>query len=244
MTTKKPASRDNVTAAAADATPSLTAVAAFLDANPDFFLERPELLAAMTAPGAARSGNVFDLQHFKLQRAQAENDKLMASQRYLIDTARANQTVINQVHMAALGIINADTFETMIQVVTTDWAVFLDIDAVTLCIENSDIEVPPSYAANIRRVPSGLVDQQMGENHDIRIDEGIIGDEQVFGAAAPLVRSQALVRLKISSATPVGLLALGSRKEDGFQISQGTETLSFLVQVLEATVRRWLHLPT
>jgi uncharacterized protein YigA (DUF484 family) len=39
-------------------------------------------------------------------------------------------------------------------------------------------------------------------------------------------------------------LALGSRKEDGFQISQGTETLSFLVQVLEATVRRWLHLPT
>ena len=52
MTTKKPASRDNVTAAAADATPSLTAVAAFLDANPDFFLERPELLAAMTAPGA------------------------------------------------------------------------------------------------------------------------------------------------------------------------------------------------
>ena len=41
----------------------------------------------------------------------------------------------------------------------------------------------------------------------------------------------------------VGLLGLGSRKEDGFQVSQGTETLAFLVQVLEAMVRRWLHLP-
>jgi uncharacterized protein YigA (DUF484 family) len=119
----------------------------------------------------------------------------------------------------------------------------LDIDAVTLCIENSEIEVPPTYAANVRRVPTGLVDQQMGENLDIRIDENIIGDEQIFGAAAPMVRSQALVRLKISAATPVGLLGLGSRKEDGFQVSQGTETLAFLVQVLEAMVRRWLYLP-
>jgi uncharacterized protein YigA (DUF484 family) len=243
MTSKKPTPQNTMAGTAGTGLPSVAAVSAFLNANPDFFVKHPDLLAAMTAPGAPRDGNVLDLQHFKLQRAQAESHELQASQQYLIDTARANQTINTQVHMAALAIMNADSFEAMIQTVTIDWAVFLDIDAVTLCIENSEIEVPPTYAANVRRVPTGLVDQQMGENLDIRIDENIIGDEQIFGAAAPMVRSQALVRLKISAATPVGLLGLGSRKEDGFQVSQGTETLAFLVQVLEAMVRRWLYLP-
>lgn len=243
MTSKKPTPQNTMAGTAGTGLPSVAAVSAFLNANPDFFVKHPDLLAAMTAPGAPCDGNVLDLQHFKLQRAQAESHELQASQQYLIDTARANQTINTQVHMAALAIMNADSFEAMIQTVTIDWAVFLDIDAVTLCIENSEIEVPPTYAANVRRVPTGLVDQQMGENHDIRIDENIIGDEQIFGAAAPMVRSQALVRLKISAATPVGLLGLGSRKEDGFQVSQGTETLAFLVQVLEAMVRRWLYLP-
>ena len=180
--------------------PTADAVTAFLRANPDFLAQNPELLASMKAPGAAREGNVFDLQHFKVQRLQSEKERLVSSQRHLIDTARANQSATSQVHTAALAVINAPTFEAMIQAVTTDWAVFLDIDAVTLCVEDNGTVIPPAYAANIR----GLGGRRVGrtllpDGTDIRLDEGVVGDPRVFGAAASLVRSQALARLNISA---------------------------------------------
>ena len=79
--------------------------------QPDFLAQNPELLASMKAAGAARDGNVFDLQHFKVQRLQSEKERLVSSQRHLIDTARANQSATSQVHTAALAVINAPTFE-------------------------------------------------------------------------------------------------------------------------------------
>ena len=224
--------------------PTADAVTAFLRANPDFLAQNPELLASMKAPGAARDGNVFDLQHFKVQRLQSEKERLVSSQRHLIDTARANQSATSQVHTAALAAINAPTFEAMIQAVTTDWAVFLDIDAVNLCVEDNGTVIPPAYAANIRGLAAGVLDELMPDSTDIRLDEGVVGDPRVFGAAASLVRSQALARLNISAATPRGLLALGARRTDGFHPGQGTEVLTFLVHVLEASIRRWLHLPS
>jgi uncharacterized protein YigA (DUF484 family) len=65
----------------------------------------------------------------------------------------------------------------------------------------------------------------------------------IFGAAAGLVASQALIRLEISPATPPALLALGARQPDQFHQGQGTELLTFLAGVLENCIRAWLDLP-
>ena len=69
------------------------------------------------------------------------------------------------------------------------------------------------------------------------------GERAIFGAGATLVHSDALLRLKISPATPVGLLALGSRKEGRFHAGQGTELLGFLARAVEFSIRAWLDLP-
>ena len=57
------------------------------------------------------------------------------------------------------------------------------------------------------------------------------------------VRSDALIRLRISTNTPPALLALGSRQTGAFHAGQGTELLTFLSKVLEVSFRAWLHLP-
>ena len=224
--------------------PTASAVIAYLRANPDFFLQNPELLDGMKTPGAGRNGNVFDFRHFQVQRLQSEKERLVSTQRQLIDTARVNQSATSQVHIAALAVINAPTFEAMIQAVTTDWAVFLDIDAVTLCVEDNGFVIPPAYATSIRSLAAGALDEIMPDSSDIRLNDGIVGDPRVFGGAANLVRSQALARLNISPATPRGLLALGVRRADGFRPGRGTEVLTFLAHVLAASIRRWLHLPS
>ena len=66
---------------------------------------------------------------------------------------------------------------------------------------------------------------------------------ELFGAAAGLVRSEALIRLSIGDATPEALLALGSRDAEHFQEGQGTELLGFLARVVEGSIRGWLNLP-
>ena len=64
----------------------------------------------------------------------------------------------------------------------------------------------------------------------------------LFGSAAGLVRSQALLRLDVSEHAPVGLLCIGTRRSDKFHPGQGTELLSFLARVTELTFAAWLDL--
>ena len=68
-------------------------------------------------------------------------------------------------------------------------------------------------------------------------------DGTVFGAAAGLVRSAALARIRPNGAIPAGLFALGSRTEDAFHSGQGSELVQFLARVVENRLQRFLGPP-
>ena len=244
MTKKGPASQTE-TGKTGETLRDLTAerVAEYLRAHPDFLTAHPDLFEIMDTP-RREQGNVVDFQHAMVQRLKEENERLKAAQEYLVGTARTNQSIQSRVHDSVLAILKASSFETMIQAVTTDLAVLLDVDAVTIGVETGDVPIPKAYAAGIRALPEGAVDSLLGPNRDVMLMADVSGDPRLFGAAAGLVRSQALTRLRASSQAPVGLLALGSRKEDGFGPGQGTELLGFLARALETMIRQWLHLPS
>ena len=63
----------------------------------------------------------------------------------------------------------------------------------------------------------------------------------MFGGAAGLVRSQALVRLGFGRAGPQGLMCIGTRKLGTFHPGLGTELLSFLARAVEITIAQWLE---
>ena len=73
------------------------------------------------------------------------------------------------------------------------------------------------------------------------------GETVLFGAAAGLVRSQALLRLGFGRGAPLGLLCIGSRQPGRFHPGLGTELLTFLARVISITISQWLNprgLPT
>jgi uncharacterized protein len=214
----------------------------YLKNHPDFLVEHPDLLQILTPP-RREAGNVIDFQHAMVQRLKSENDKLQTAQDYLVVTARSNQSIQSRVHDAVQAILRAPSFESMIHTVTSELAVQLDVDAVTIGVEAGDVPIPKAYAAGIRALPEGAVDGILGRGRDVVLTSNITGDPRLFGAAAGLVRSQALTRLRASTQAPVGLLALGSRRPDGFIAGQGTELLGFLARSLEIMIRQWLHLP-
>jgi len=221
---------------------SADAVAAYLRRHPDFLLDRPELLAAL-APGAERLGeNVFDFRSFMIERLRERLERLGADHHELVITSRDNLFCQTRVHDAVLALLGASSFEQLVHIVTTDLAVILDLDVVTLCVEVAETRFHHTVGGGIYTLQPGTVGELIG-GRDALLDGAGAGDSAVFGSAADLVRSSALLRLRFRPKGPVGLLALGSRQEDRFHAGQGTELLGFLARVLEHCVRTWLDLP-
>jgi uncharacterized protein YigA (DUF484 family) len=220
--------------------PQAAAVADYLRRHPDFLVEHPELLATLTPPELRRGESVVDMQHFMLQRLRGEVTRLKAQQRALIATSRSNLTSQNRVHAAALAIIAAASFEQLIQTVTTDLAVLLDVDVVTIGVESSAGAQPRLPMPGVQILKRGTVAGLIGADRDALLRANTPGDPALFGAAAGLVRSQALLRLTVSERAPLGLLCIGTRRPEKFQTGHATDLLCFLARVLETTIAAWL----
>lgn len=217
-------------------------VCAYLRAHPDFLIQHAELVPVLTPPAFHRGDGVVDFQSFMVERLRAEVGRLKEQQRELIATTRANLNNQNRIHAAVVFLLDAQSFEQLIQTITTDLAVLLDLDVSSLVVESNGLDIPHVHRSGVRVVEAGTVNRLLGRN-DVRLNTNIVGDPLIYGGAAGLVRSEALIRLRVSSETPLGLLAFGSREAETFHPGQGTELVAFLARVVERCIRAWLDLP-
>lgn len=219
-------------------------VAAYLLRHPDFLQNHPDVINALTPPGRSLGDGVTDLQSAMIEKLRQESDRQAVRQRELMTTSRVNLSTQTRVHECVLYLLAANSFEQLIQTVTTDFAVLLNLDIVTLSIESDpDSNVVALHQSGLQTVPHGTVDAILGETKNTALHSDIDGDPEIFGNGASLVRSAAFIRLKISSATPPAMIAFGTRKAGKFHAGQGTELLTFLGHVLEHVIRQWLELP-
>jgi uncharacterized protein len=219
-------------------------VVAFLRQHPGFLAEHPELLQILTPPMRERGDGVVDMQHFMLQRLQAELARVKNQQRALISTSRANLASQSRVHQAVLTLLAAPSFEALIQIVTTDLCVLLDADVVTLAVESNACGRSNLSLRGVQLLDRGTVAKLFGTDRSVLFNPDTEGDPILFGSGAGLVRSAALLRLCVSPCAPPGLLAIGARKTGKFHPGQGSELLGFLARSLEVVIAGWLDLPT
>ncbi|MEQ8806138.1 MAG: DUF484 family protein [Rhodospirillales bacterium] len=219
-------------------------VAEFLVANPDFFRERLEVLSFMNMPGrfaqdAPQEGaQVVDFQQALLNQQKEAVEELRECVRDVIETSRSNMSVQQRTHAAVLALLSARDFDALVRVVNDDLARLLDVDIVCVGYEPSDNPLSWLVSPEITDLKPGLVDALLGSGGAAKLYRDIADDGSVFGAAAGLVQSAAVARLRPGPRTPVGLMALGSRSDSFFQPGQGTELVVFLARVLENCIER------
>jgi uncharacterized protein YigA (DUF484 family) len=216
------------------------AVVAYLQRHPDFLNEHPDLLELLTPPDQRLGAGVLDMQKFMVTRLR---DKLAEAERVnaqLITIGQDNLKAQTLVQGAALALLTARSFETMIDLVVTRLPDLIDIEASSLCVE-SGVELPgKSSPAGVRVIRPGAIERIVGTGGEVRLIADTPGSRTLFGEMAPRIRSMALARLSFGPGTPPGALALGSAKPDGFAPTQGTELLTFLARIVELCIRRWL----
>ena len=160
---------------------------------------------------------MLDFQHFHVERLRQELARLNLEHRTLIAASRGTLASQGRVHKAMLAILAAASFEQLLQTITTDLAVLLDVDIVTIGVESATAAGWPARVCTAyiccRRAPSTRCSAPE-RNLLLRADQP--GETVLFGAAAGLVRSQALLRLGFGRGAPPGLLCIGTRQPGRF----------------------------
>jgi uncharacterized protein YigA (DUF484 family) len=220
-------------------------VVAYLRQNPDFLDRHPEALRVLHAPTreiAGKGGDeVVDFQHFLLDRLRRDLVRINGEHRALLATSRGNLASQSRIHKAVVAILAASSFETLLQIVTTDLAVLLDVDVVTIAVESEASPTSRLPVNGVLLLKSGTVERLLGTERAALMSADIHGDPALFGGAAGLVRSQAVMRLSFGRGAPVGLLCIGARKPGRFHAGTGTELLTFLARALGITIGQWLN---
>ncbi|MEX2618206.1 MAG: DUF484 family protein [Alphaproteobacteria bacterium] len=218
-------------------------VTAYLRDNPDFLARNPDVLRLLAAPDRELGDGIFDMQTAMIGQLRSEVTRLKARQDDIVLTTRANLSTQARVHECVLAILAAKSFEQAIQIITTDFAVTLDLDIVTLCVETEADAAVPVKTPGLRVLSPGTVEATVGENRKVLLHADTTGDPEIFGGGASLVQSAAFIRLDIAESTPPALVAFGARRPGKFHAEQGTELLQFLGRVVERSIRIWLGVP-
>jgi hypothetical protein len=213
----------------------------FLRLNPDFLAENAQTIAEMAPPTRWIGDGVVDLQRFLLERQREDLDQLRLAAQEVIETSRGNMSSQTRTHSAVLALLSAHDFEHMLRIINDDLPLLLDLDVVTIGFEPGDNAPQALTSAHIQPFQPGEIEDIMGSDHDVRLFKEIEENKAVFGSAASLVRSAALMRLRPSRKVPPGLIALGARSPNFFHPRQGTELVTFIARVIERCAHRWLE---
>ncbi|HKS88954.1 MAG TPA: DUF484 family protein [Stellaceae bacterium] len=216
-------------------------VIAYLRRHPDFLDRHPEALALLRPPARDIGEDVFDFQHFQIERLRSDLARVTLEHRTLVAASRGTLASQCRIHKAVLAILAAASFEQLLLTATTDLAVLLDVDVVTVAVESTTVPAGRLTMHGIRLVKAGAIDALLGADRALLLRANAAGDPILFGGAAGLVRSQALLRLAFGRGAPSGLLCIGTRRPGRFHPGLGAELLTFLARALGVTVAQWLN---
>ena len=169
--------------AAAERKLSTAEVEAFLAAHPDFLARRPELLSELLPPSRFGRSTIVDFQQAMVQALQDRLRESEQTHQDLIATSRTNLSVQGRVHQAVLALLSARTFEHLIEIVTTDLAMQMDVDVVTLCVEGEADRLPDAIGSLVHLLAPGAIDRVLGPGRNILLEKRITVDPAVFGPA-------------------------------------------------------------
>lgn len=219
-------------------------VLAWIRSNPNFLVDHPEIINLITPPSSVKeSENLVDFQKLLVKKLQKENADAIETQYMLVEHSRNTLNNLHKIHMSVLQLLDANSFEEFVHVITAELSITLDVDVVCVAVESAEHDLMPAgYMSGVRLLKIGDVEKIM-KGRTTLLASATRGDEYLFGEAAGLVYSQCLLELSIHPKMPKGLLLFGSRDPEFFKEDQAVDQIEFLAQVIERSIRAWLSLP-
>jgi len=219
-------------------------------AEPDMILEDRDLMRALVEADARRMGtNIVDLRGIAMERLEARLDRLEDTHRSVIAAAYDNLAGTNQIHRAVLSVLEPVEFTAFMRNLGGEVAELLNVDAVRLVLESHDAAPDPLLGQLdevLKVVETGGIDGMIAGGEPsmpvrkVTLQAASPETAILYGAAAPHIGSEALLKLDFGTARLPGLLAMGTEDPEQFRPNQGTDLLGFFASVVERAILRWI----
>jgi uncharacterized protein YigA (DUF484 family) len=203
----------------------------YLNEHPDFFINHPDLLGKIEIPH--QSGAAVSLIERQVESLRSQ---LQASQEHLaelVEVARTNDQLQERMHRLTLELIDAATFEEVLNALEDELHDDFKADAVELRLFSAshiDDHLDQTLGSQ-----SATFEQFFSHNQPIcgKLDQNQL--DYIFGTEGDRITSTALIPLK--SEGVLGLLAIGSCDPERFAPHHGTEFLTRLGEVISRTLQ-------
>lgn len=197
----------------------------------------------MTTDNDGAAPNVLDFQATAISRLRARADALAQDNRVLAQLRRGQSSATAQVHAAVLAALDAGSLDHLIHIITQDWVDHLAVDAVALALATPGQGLRIA-GQGLQFVSARAIASWLPHRGDVDIRSVATGSE-LFGPAAPLIRSEVLVRLRLPTPYPTAVLAIGSRvplpeASAGQDSASVTELMGFLGAATGKLLVSWL----
>jgi uncharacterized protein YigA (DUF484 family) len=206
-------------------------VRAFLEAHPEHLAHDRELHEQL---GLKPTGpNVVDFGRAALARLEAVAAREHGARKAIEQVARANFSAQAQTHAAVVELLesrnHADLARRLGEAAKQRFGLIGGVIA---------LEGPANVPAGWAALDEGGVDGAIGVDSMARLGPPM-GEERLFGDAAPEVLSVALVRIAPWIPARHALVAFGSGEAEGFTPDMGAELVAFVARVVERMAERW-----
>ena len=130
-----------------------------------------------------------------VERLRRDMQRLKADQDDLLTNSRDNLSTQDRIHKAALALLGAESIANFIEIIATDLAMLLDVDAVALCLETVDGKTAKLHVDGLQLLPAGTVDRVLGpERAAALLRDDTVGDPRNLRGRRRPRRSDALIR--------------------------------------------------
>ena len=183
---------------------------------------------------------VGQLVHFEERAVARLRERLGAAEEAnedLIAFARGHSGAVFSIHAAALAAIEAESIDSLLEVLTRQWPAILGIDFVAVALLVGD-QGFRADSKRIERVDAAFVQRMIANVADVEV-RTVDSGHPLFGTpSCAEIRAEALIRIEAAAPYPSGLLALGQREELAVDSGHGSELLLFLGRIVASALRR------
>ena len=206
--------------------PEVAAVAAYLEAHPDFFVEHEELLATMRIPH--RRGDTVSLVEHQMKILRERNIEMRHRLSHLMDVARDNDRLFDKTRRLILALMDASTLEDLVMSVEDSLRQDFQVPFVSLILFGDNAMPVGRWVthAEAQTAIGGLLTEDKSVSGSLREHEldFLFGEEQ-----RKQIGSTAVVAIAHQGVH--GVLAIASRDPQHYKSSVGTLFLSYIAEV-------------
>ena len=210
---------------------SKDAVLAYLKAHPD-------VLADLFPAPQDKTETVVDFQHHLIDRLRTTLDERTADHSALVDASRGNLASQQQVHNAVLAIMRAGDMDALARIFAHELPDILRVDMALLCLDRR--QGSQAGRDGVRALAPTVLNTLLDADQSVRLSVVDHASDAVFGPAANLIKSQAVMRLDPGEGFYTVIFVLGDRHANTFEPGQGTQLLRFLGDVVSIKLQQIL----